>query len=142
MDQVRRIKHPDDPDKVVLPCDYFDAMGGTDTGGCVLTLTPRRIQNDRFRLIAIMFSKLRMSVEEAITELGIIVKEVYTTKLEPADKTKKLRNCIEGLLTKRNLSVNLKLGVTKGLSFQIRGYIFSFRSCKSSLLMSQQVYSN
>jgi hypothetical protein len=126
MDQVRRIKYPDVPDKVVLPCDYFHVMGGTDTGGCVLALIPRSTQNDRFRLIAIMFFKLRMSVEEAITELGMIVEEVYTKKLEPADKTKKLRDCIERLLTKRNLPINLKIGV--GLEFfsAERGYIFIF----------------
>ena len=77
------------------------------------------------RLIAIMLKRLRMSVEEAITEFGIIVEEVYTNKLEPADKTKKLRDCMEGLLTKRNLPVDLELGFTKGF-VPGRGYIFLF----------------
>jgi hypothetical protein len=28
--------YPDDPDKVLLPCECFDLMGGSDTGACVL----------------------------------------------------------------------------------------------------------
>ena len=80
------------------------------------------------RLIAIMLFKLRMSVEEAITELGIIVEEVYINKLEPADKTKKLRDCIERLLIKRELSVDLTLGYSRGPGsvHRQRGYIFLF----------------
>jgi hypothetical protein len=35
MDQARRIDYPDDDTKVLLPCEYFGMIGGTDTGGCV-----------------------------------------------------------------------------------------------------------
>jgi hypothetical protein len=30
--------YPDDPDKPVLPCDYFDMVAGTDMGGSVFLL--------------------------------------------------------------------------------------------------------
>jgi hypothetical protein len=61
------------------------------------------------RLIAIMLVKLRMSVEEATDEFGAIVEAVYANRLNPAEKTEKLRKCVEALLTKRKLPVDLKL---------------------------------
>jgi hypothetical protein len=36
---IVRLQHdlyPDVPDKIVLPCECFDLMGGSDTGACVL----------------------------------------------------------------------------------------------------------
>ncbi|KIM21699.1 hypothetical protein M408DRAFT_80161, partial [Serendipita vermifera MAFF 305830] len=44
-----------------LPCQYFDLIGGSGTGG----------------LLAIMFTRLRMSVEEASEEFFTIAEEVY-----------------------------------------------------------------
>lgn len=61
------------------------------------------------RLIAIMLVKLRMSVEEASEEFATIVDAVYANKLNPAEKTEKLRKCMEALLTKKDLPANLKL---------------------------------
>jgi hypothetical protein len=126
MDQVRRIRYPDKPDEVVLPCQFVTIIGGTGTGGCVLALTPREHKMTSIRLIAIMLTRLKMSVAEAITELRIIIDEVYANKLEPADKTKKLRDCIERLLTKRNLAIDLKLGDGRRETSSGIGYIFPF----------------
>jgi hypothetical protein len=126
MDQVRQIEYPDKPDQVVLPRKYISVIGGTGTGGCVLALTPREHRMTGIRLIAIMLFKLEMSVAEAITELRIIIDEVYANKLEPADKTKKLRDCIEGLLTRRNLPINVRLGSKRHHVFRDLGYIFLF----------------
>jgi hypothetical protein len=61
------------------------------------------------RLLAIMLVKLRMSVEEATDEFGAIVEAVYANKLNPTEKTEKLRKCMEALLTKRKLPVDLML---------------------------------
>nr|OQO15726.1 hypothetical protein B0A51_17868 [Rachicladosporium sp. CCFEE 5018] len=47
--------------KRYLPCDYFDFIGGTSTGG----------------LIAIMLGRLRMSVDECLTEYNRIGTEVF-----------------------------------------------------------------
>lgn len=43
------------------PCDYFDLVGGSGTGG----------------LIALMLGRLRMSVDDAITTFETFVKDVY-----------------------------------------------------------------
>jgi hypothetical protein len=134
MDQVRRIRHPDKPDQVVLPREYLNVIGGTGTGGCVLALTTREHKMTGIRLIAIMLFKLGMSIAEAITEFRIIIDEVYANKLEPEDKTKKLRDCIEGLLTKRKLPINQKFGAGPW-NLKDLGYIFLFYSCKSLPLM-------
>jgi predicted acylesterase/phospholipase RssA len=51
--------NPEQPPK---PCDYFDMIGGTSTGG----------------LIAIMLGRLEMSVEECMTEYQQISSSVFT----------------------------------------------------------------
>jgi len=57
-----------------------------------------------------MLAKLGMSVDEASEEFFTIVQEVYTPKnLTPAERTKKLRGCMEELLKKKGLPVDLKL---------------------------------
>lgn len=35
MHQLVWDKYPNEPDKVMLPCEYFDLIGGSDTGGSV-----------------------------------------------------------------------------------------------------------
>jgi hypothetical protein len=62
------------------------------------------------RLIAIMLVKLRMSVEEASNEFFTIFEEVYREdNLVPSERTKRLRRCVEDILLRRDLPVNLKL---------------------------------
>lgn len=56
-----------------------------------------------------MLVKLRMSVEEATDEFATIVEAVYANKLSPAEKTEKLRKCVETLLNKKGLPADLKL---------------------------------
>ena len=57
-----------------------------------------------------MLAKLGMSVDEASEEFFTIIQEVYTPKnLAPAERTQKLRECMEGLLRKKGLSVDAKL---------------------------------
>jgi patatin-like phospholipase/acyl hydrolase len=58
MEEIRRkAGHESTP----LPCEYFDLIGGTSTGG----------------LIAIMLGRLRMSVEECIAKYLELSKEVF-----------------------------------------------------------------
>lgn len=33
MNRIRKKLYPNNPEKVVLPCEMFDMMGGSDTGG-------------------------------------------------------------------------------------------------------------
>jgi len=35
MFRIQYDRNPNDPDTPILPCDYFDMMGGSDTGGSV-----------------------------------------------------------------------------------------------------------
>jgi len=51
--------NPDDPPK---PCNYFDMIGGTSTGG----------------LIAIMLGRLHMSVDECIAEYKKLSPDIFT----------------------------------------------------------------
>jgi hypothetical protein len=60
--------------------------------------------------IAIMFSKLRMSVKEVMDECPRICSKVYLDELSPEERSLCLRQCIEDLLERRKLPVDLKLG--------------------------------
>jgi hypothetical protein len=51
-----------------LPCHYFDYIGGTSTGGYVSSRQGQSHPLNSSRLISIMLSRLRMSVDEAIEE--------------------------------------------------------------------------
>ena len=50
------------PDSPPLPCDYFDMIGGTSTGG----------------LIAIMLGRLKMSVDDCIDEYKKLSPRIFT----------------------------------------------------------------
>ena len=62
------------------------------------------------RMIVIILSRLRMSVEDATEEFHGICNEVYVDGLSATERTGRLRKAIEGLLTRRGLPVDLKLG--------------------------------
>lgn len=47
------------------PCEYFDLIGGTSTGG----------------LIAVMLGRLEMSIEDAITAYKELAPEIFPKKL-------------------------------------------------------------
>jgi hypothetical protein len=94
---IVRLQHdlyPNDPDKVLLPCECFDLMGGSDTGAAIV----------------IMLSKLRMSVEDTTEEFYRICNEIYVSGLSAVERSAKLRKTIEGLLTRRGFPLDLKLG--------------------------------
>lgn len=57
--QLMEMIKPEDPPK---PCDYFDMIGGTSTGG----------------LIAIMLGRLRMTVDECIDEYLKLSPKIFT----------------------------------------------------------------
>lgn len=107
MHRIQFDLHPDDPDKIVLPCECCDMMAGCDTGGCVQRFW-LVIVTEYDSLIAIMFSKLRMSVHEALEEFRKICAVVYVDQISPEERTKRLRECIEDMLQRRGLPVDLK----------------------------------
>ncbi|KIM23655.1 hypothetical protein M408DRAFT_252702 [Serendipita vermifera MAFF 305830] len=85
--------HPNNSE-AILPCQHFDLMGGSGTGG----------------LIAIMLAKLRMSAEEAAEEFSIIAKDVFIpVNITPLERTQNLRKSLKIMITKRALPVDMKL---------------------------------
>ncbi|KAJ7367478.1 hypothetical protein DFH08DRAFT_927989 [Mycena albidolilacea] len=76
------------------PCDYFDLIGGTSTGG----------------LIALMLGRLRMSVEDAVNAYGQLAKEVFSdVKPLGSDgrfKASKLEKAIKQIVRTRSASQN------------------------------------
>lgn len=71
--------------------------------------TPRNVVEFWFRIIVIMFVRMKMSVEEAIKAFCYIIKRVYAKGLSPRERTEILRECMEDLLKERGLPVDLKL---------------------------------
>jgi hypothetical protein len=61
-------------------------------------------------LIAIMLTKLRMSVEEATDEFFTIIEEVYKRdNLSPSDRTRKLRECVEAAMQRKGIPLDTML---------------------------------
>jgi hypothetical protein len=56
-----------------------------------------------------MFARLRMSVDEASNEFSTIVEEVYQPQaLSPSERIHKLRECMEDILERRGLPIDMK----------------------------------
>ncbi|KAJ7865933.1 FabD/lysophospholipase-like protein, partial [Mycena leptocephala] len=81
-----KLKAAEDFSDVPRPCDYFDLIGGTSTGG----------------LIALMLGHLRMSVKDAVKAYGELSKEVFSdVKSQRSDgrfKASKLEKAIKGIV--------------------------------------------
>ncbi|KIM27399.1 hypothetical protein M408DRAFT_169603 [Serendipita vermifera MAFF 305830] len=76
----------DESERPTLPCEHFDLMGGSGTGG----------------LLVLLFTKLRMSVEEASEVLSTIATQVYgNNQMEPSQRSMKLRKCLEDALKEK-----------------------------------------
>lgn len=84
---LRRLMAAVDPDAPPRPCDYFDMIGGTSTGG----------------LIAIMLGRLRMTVDECI--------DAYTALSDRVFEKKSHRVNIKGKLQGRFDSAELERAV-------------------------------
>lgn len=70
-------------------------------------------------ILAIMFGKLRMSVNEAYEEFDKIRREVYATKLSAKERTDRLRECIEDLLARRGHGIDMKFRGTEGCPWYV-----------------------
>ncbi|KAJ7354058.1 FabD/lysophospholipase-like protein [Mycena albidolilacea] len=81
-----RLKVQENLPTVPHPCDYFDLIGGTSTGG----------------LIALMMGCLRMSVKDAVKAYGQLAKEVFSDVKSPGSarrfKASKLEKAIKGIV--------------------------------------------
>ena len=64
----------------VKPCELFDLIGGTSTGGYVMHTQDKNLLT-KYRLIAIMLGRLKMDVDECITAYTDLMKTVFSQKL-------------------------------------------------------------
>jgi hypothetical protein len=61
-------------------------------------------------LIAILFAKLQMSVEEVSEEFCTIVEQVYNPEdLAPSERTRRLKKCMEDIMERKGLPLDLPL---------------------------------
>jgi hypothetical protein len=115
-DLMRKLKVAEDLPDVPHPCDYFDLIGGTSTGGCVLCLHMKYFgYSDRVRLIALMLGRLRMSVKDAVKAYGELSKEVFSdVKSQGSDgwfKASKLEKAIKGIVGAHSASQDPEEGM-------------------------------
>ncbi|KIM28212.1 hypothetical protein M408DRAFT_144526 [Serendipita vermifera MAFF 305830] len=93
MHYIKTTRFPNEPEKLILPSDYFDLIAGCGLGG----------------LISIFLGKLRMSIDEAISELSEILNISSNINASPEDQTSHLRKYLEGLLRNRGHPIDWKL---------------------------------
>jgi hypothetical protein len=78
---MARIQYKLKLDSMPLPCDYFQLIGGSGTGGFVAVVlqsyAPSYIPLVS-RLVAIMLGRLRMSIDDAIKYYDSLTKRVFS----------------------------------------------------------------
>ena len=102
---MSRIQHLEKSQSLPLPCEYFDIIGGTSTGGFVAVADSRMLLRPYsilvYRLIALMLGRLRMSVDEAIDHYGILSEHVFSKVKSTGDgkfMASKLENGIKKIV--------------------------------------------
>ena len=85
---MERIQVREHREEAPLPCDYFDLIGGTSTGGLVdaVIVMSSPLCADACllsSLIALMLGRLGMSVDKAIRCYGILTGTVFSDVKQP-----------------------------------------------------------
>ncbi|KIM25845.1 hypothetical protein M408DRAFT_73758 [Serendipita vermifera MAFF 305830] len=111
MHRLNWIHESNQSDGPRLPCDHFDLIGGSGTGGLVfVSYALLRKTLILFSLIAILLGKLCMSVEEASEEFCKVIEQVYNSDgLTASERTASLRKCIEDIMKRKQLPIDLQL---------------------------------
>ncbi|EXA32212.1 hypothetical protein FOVG_16583 [Fusarium oxysporum f. sp. pisi HDV247] len=84
---LRRLMATVDPDAPPKPCDYFDMIGGTSTGG----------------LIAVMLGRLRMTVDECIDAYTSLSDKVFEKKSHKVNIKGKLKGRFDAAELERSI---------------------------------------
>ncbi|KAJ6533869.1 hypothetical protein DFH09DRAFT_1284320 [Mycena vulgaris] len=94
-----KLKAAEDLPEIPRPCEYFDLIGGTSTGG----------------LIALMLGRLRMSIKDAVKAYGELSKEVFSeVKSQGSDgrfKASKLEKAIKRIVGAHSASQDPEEGL-------------------------------
>ncbi|CAE6461074.1 unnamed protein product [Rhizoctonia solani] len=108
-----------DPSAKILPCEYFDMICGTGTGG----------------LIAIMLGKLRMTVDEAIEQYLNLSKRIFAKKKwiwkEGRYSARNLELAVKNIVGERALILKLPGYDLPSTSLEDRGKRIMMRESKS-----------
>jgi hypothetical protein len=114
-DLMWKLKVAEDLPDVPRPCDYFDLIGGTSTGGCVICSEMKYLaSSDCVRLIALMLGRLRMSVKDAVKAYGELSKEVFSDVKSQGSgrfKASKLEKAIKGIVGAHSASQDPEEGM-------------------------------
>jgi hypothetical protein len=108
-ENAKREKDGEEPlSELPKPCDCFDLIGGTSTGGCValyiydhLILLTRYTEFVHYSIIALMLGRLRMDVDTAIEHYENLAKQVFSDMKLCGDgkfKAKKLKEAIQSVV--------------------------------------------
>ena len=107
-ENAKRKKDGENPlSSLPKPCDCFDLIGGTSTGGCValyisdhLVLLTRYTKLVHYSIIALMLGRLRMDVDTAIKHYDDLAKQVFSNMKRYGDrfKAKKLEEVIKDVV--------------------------------------------
>ena len=112
---MERIRVRDHRDEVPLPCDYFDLIGGTSTGGFVVAVI---VMSSHLcthtcsfsRLIALMLGRLGMSMEKVVTCYGTLAGTVFSdvkqTGGDGSFKARKLEMAIKEIVKEQTAEEN------------------------------------
>lgn len=108
---MREIQLSGNLEKMPLPCEYFDLIGGTSTGGYAdakcLTATQQITHLKFSRIIALMLGRLRMSVDDALHKYAELSKDVFSDVQflgDGAFKASKLEAAIKKVISEQPAS--------------------------------------
>ncbi|KAJ7817648.1 acyl transferase/acyl hydrolase/lysophospholipase [Mycena leptocephala] len=127
-DLMWKLKVAEDLPDVPRPCDYFDLIGGTSTGG----------------LIALMLGRLRMSVKDAVKAYGELSKEVFSdVKSQGSDgrfKASKLEKAIKGIVGAHSDSQNPEDGMKDTRENPCKTFVCAMNAANMSLPVLFRTY--
>ncbi|KAJ7886956.1 acyl transferase/acyl hydrolase/lysophospholipase [Mycena leptocephala] len=123
-----KLKVAEDLPDIPHPCDYFDLIGGTSTGG----------------LIALMLGRLRMSVKDAVKAYGELSKEVFSdVKSHGSDgrfKASKLEKAIKGIVGAHSASQDPEEGMEDTRENPCKTFVCAMNAANMSLPVLFRTY--